>query len=700
MAQEEKEISNFYDNQIPFYSRAIEITVMILVIMLPLIFYPYLVRIFNPPKELVYELIVLFVFVLWMLKCISKDNKFLWMSSSLNIPVFGFILICILSLLWSDSLFVSLLELPLFLAGPFLYFVIINNIENHKQVHRILFAIIIIGSLMGIYGILQHQGIDFSFWAGNVSRQQVFGLFGNVNYFAEYLMIPLTIAVPLFFAARNKLVKIFLFIGIVVMGISLILTFTRSSYLGFAAALLFMIIFLIFQERKNFFKKYRKTIIYFLILTVIALMIFFIPSPLNQGGTVISKIKARTSITQLTQGSSILRRIAIWKFTWLMIKDHPILGSGLGNFQYNSLQYQAEFFGQGNNRALYPYGIADKAHNEYLQLWSELGIVGLLTFIWMIIQFFINAIRFLKREKRGQKQVLAILLGLMGAVITVLVDSLLGFPLHLPATISLFWLAIALTVVVVKKEAEAGTVQSSQNNKNVQQIKLDEKGKNHRFQLKYFLYPIIIIGTVLLTVMISRPFVAEVHEFYALRNIRSEDFNKAIKNYEKALKWNPYAGTVYFNVGQILSQRGIYTIALDYFEKAARFIDHPDLPEKLAYLYIRKGLTDKGIQKLEQAISYQEKEKDMIPLYSNLGKLYLQKKKYQEAERVFRKALEVDNSDSSSHLGLAVAQLNQGKKEEALLELKKVIELAPDRQDAQQARDLMQQIARENLEVN
>jgi len=197
------------------------------------------------------------------------------------------------------------------------------------------------------------------------------------------------------------------------------------------------------------------------------------------------------------------------------------------------------------------------------------------------------------------------------------------------------------------------------------------KGEKLSISIEIFLISDYYNRAVLLTMMISRPFVAEVHEFYALQNIRSEDFNKAIKNYEKALKWNPYAGTVYFNVGQILFQRGIYTIALDYFEKAARFIDRPDLPEKLAYLYIRKGLTDKGIKKLEQAISYQEKEKDMIPLYSDLGKLYLQKKKYQEAERVFRKALEVDNSDSSNHLGLAVAQLNQGKKEEALLEVEK-----------------------------
>jgi len=368
MAQEERSITNIHHNQISFYSIATEISIVILVFLTPLVFYPYLIRNFNPSKELVFELLVLICLALWALRFSDKE-RLQFTSTPLNQPIIGFIFICILSLLWSESPFLSLLELSLFLAGPILYFVIINNIENRKQVHRILAAILITGSLLGIYGILQYLGIDFSFWSKNIGRAQVFGLFGNVNYFAEYLIIPLTMVVPLFFSARNKTLKFFLFIGITAMSISLLLTFTRSSLLGFGIALIFMFFVLLFWEGKNVFKKYRRIILYCLLFIMMVTLIFWVPNPLNDRGTVISRIKERISITQLTQGHNALRRIATWKFTVLMIKDYPLLGSGLGTYQYNTLQYQAEFFEQRDNRSLYPYGIADKAHNEYLQLW-------------------------------------------------------------------------------------------------------------------------------------------------------------------------------------------------------------------------------------------------------------------------------------------------------------------------------------------
>jgi len=669
------------------YSLLIEVITIILMISIPVLFYPYLVRNFNPPKTLFFEILTITALAIWLIRMITKEENRLVKTPD-NLPVLLFMILGIISLTWSDSPFVTLQELPLFLAGPLLFFIIVNNIIDYKQVYRIVATVIIVGSLMGIYGFLQYQGIDFAFWSKNVGRQQVFGLFGNVNYFAEYIIVPLTIAVPLFFAVKHRIIKILLFIGIIFMGSSLVLTFTRSSYLAFGMALLLMFLLFILREGiTQIFSNYRKIIIFFLVLVIIASAMIFIPNPLNERGTVLYKIKARTSIHQLTQGSSIARRIAIWKFTWMMIEDNPILGSGLGTFQYNSLRYQAEFFQQGDTRDRYPYGIADKAHNEYLQLWAELGIIGLVIFIWVIIRFFIHGIRYLKKENNNQQS--AIVLGLMGAIMAVLIDALFGFPLHLPASASLFWIAMALVIVLMQKE---GIV-------SIFKIQPDEKKKNCRLQLKYFLYPLIIIGTILLVVMISRPFVAEMHEFWALQNIRRDNFDKAIEHYDLALDLNPYLGMAYFNLAQILSDRGLYTVAMEYYEKAEQYMDHPNLPGNLAYIYLKKGLTDKAILKLEQAVTYQEKEEAMVPLYSNLGKLYLQKRNYLKAEASFKNAIQIDDSNISNHLALAISQLNRGKKKEALPRLKKVIELDPNSNYAAQANDLLQQLARENLEV-
>ena len=697
---------NFSDYDKSFWTKAIEITIIGLVVLVPIVFYPYCISAFIPAKEMVAEVLIVLGLMFWGLKIISKEElKF--NLNPLNFPILSFIAICVLSLIWSKSFFISLKELPLFLAGPLLYFIIVNNVSSQVQVNRILAITLIIGGLFGIYGILQYQGIDFSFWTGNIGRHNVFGLFGNVNYFAEYLIIPLPIAVSLFFAPQNKLKKILLLIGIIAMGTSLTLTFTRGSYLGFGASLIFMSFLFLISRSKNFVKNNKKIFIIILVAICIITFLFVVPTPLNKSGTVIYKIKSRVSISQLTQDYSIKRRIATWKLSILMIKDHLLLGSGIGTYKYNTLKYQAEFFEQGENRSLYPYGFADKAHNEYLQLWAEMGIIGLGIFVWLIISYFNFGFKLLKRIKDNYKQ--GIIIGLMGGILAVLVDSIFGFPLHLASTVVLFWIAIGLTRVVgLKDETTVKEINLSKENSNkIEKNKNEHKRNsenidNNRNNI-YLFKPLFYIGVIFLTVFLgitmTRPFIAQVYRYYANQEIKNENWNEAIKIDEKALKWDPYLGDAYYDIGKILEIKKFYGVSLEYFEKAAKFIDHPDLPQDFALIYLKEGQLDKAAIKLKQAISYQENEKSMLPLYAELGNTYLQLKRYKPAEIVLKDALKIDPNFINAHYGLAGAYLNQNKIEEALVELEKVIELAPDSQEANYARNIMQQIAQEKLKA-
>ncbi|MBA7497374.1 hypothetical protein ES704_00102 [subsurface metagenome] len=675
------------------WTKAIEISVIALIISTPLVFYPYLVRIFNPAKELAFNILVIIGLMLWKLKMVSKEEVKI-APSPLNFPVLVFITICTFSLFWSNSPMVSLLELPLFLVGPILYFIVVNNIRGEHQINRLLTTLLIISSLLGIYGIFQYNGIDFSFWKANIGRQQVFGLFGNVNYFAEYLIVPLPLAISLFLACQNRRHKTLLLVGILAMGGSLILTFTRGSYLAIGISSIFMFLLYLVSQGKGFIKEHKKIFILVLALIILITFLFALPNPLNKPGTVISKIKGRISVAQFTQGSSLKRRIAIWKFTTLMIKDHPIFGSGLGTFKYNSLNYQAKFFDQGENRSLYPYGIADKVHNEYLQLGAELGILGLGIFFWIIITYFSYGIKLLKRTKDRYKQ--GILIGLMGGIMAVLVDAIFGFPLHLPATLVLFWLFIGLIVSVEYSEQETKIEEVKKAGLKAK----SNKTERNIYRFKPFLYLVIILLSLFFCVMVIRPFVSQIYEYYGVQYAKKVDYDTAAKNFQEALRWNPYFGMMYYNLGQIISQKGIYTPAIENFEKAEKYIDHPDLPQKLAYLYLKKSQQDKAIAKLKQAISYQKNEKSMVPLYTDLGNNYMRLARYKPAEIAFKNALKIDPDFVNTHYGLAGAYLNQNKIEEALVELEKVIELAPDSQEANYAQNIIQQIAQETLKAS
>jgi len=553
---------------------------------------------------------------------------------------------------------------------------------------------------LGIYGIFQYNGIDFAFWKGNIARSKVFGLFGNVNYFAEYLIVSLPLAISLFFAARNRAHKILLLVGILAMGGSLILTFTRGSYLAIGISSLFMFFLYLTSRGKSFIKEHQKIFIFILAFIILLTFFFAIPNPLNKSGTVISKIKGRISISQFTKDSSLKRRIAIWKFTTLMIKDHPVLGSGIGTFKYNSLNYQAKFFNQGENRRLYPYGIADKVHNEYLQLGAEIGILGLGIFLWLIITYFNYGIKLLKRLKDEYKQ--GIVIGLMGGIVAVLIDGIFGFPLHLPATLVLFWLFIGLIVSLnhsenhAEQEVETISVKETELKAKAVGDKSD-RIKNNIYRFKPLLYLVIIILFLFLCTIVARPFISQVYEFYGIEYAKKADYNTAAKYFQEALKWNSYFGMMYYDLGQIISRKGIYTPAIENYEKAEKYMDHPDLPARLAYLYFKKGQLDKGIAKLKQAITYQKNEKSMVSLYTDLGNNYMKAGRYKPAEIAFINALKINPKYVNAHYGLAGACLKQNKLEEAQEELQKVIELAPDSLEAKNCQNIIQQIAQEKL---
>ena len=687
-----------------FWSNAIEATIIALIISTPLVFYPYLVRIFNPPKELAFSILVIVGLMLWKLKMVNKEEVKIT-RTPLNLSVLAFMVICFLSLLWSNSPMVSLLELPLFLAGPMLYFIIVNNIKSEQQINHLLTTLLIISSLLGIYGIFQYQGIDFAFWKGNIARQQVFGLFGSVNYFAEYMIVPLPLAISLFFATQNRTHKILLLVGILAMGGSLILTFTRGSYLAIGISSLFMFFLYLVSRGKSFIKEHKKIFIFILALIILITFLFVMPNPLNKLGTVISKIKGRISISQFTKGYSLKRRIATWGFTTLMIKDHPIFGSGLGTFKYNSLSYQAKFFDQGENRSLYPYGIADKAHNEYLQLWAELGLLGLGIFLWFLFSYFNYGIELLRRLKDKYKQ--GIIIGLMGGIVAVLIDGIFGFPLHLPATLVLFWLFIGLAVSLKhsenhsEQEVETISIKEAQLKTKAKGDRSDraDRTEDNIYRFKPLLYLVIILLSLFLYVVVTRPFIAQIYEFYGVQYAKKADYDTAAKYFQEALKWNPYFGMMYYDLGQIISQKGIYTPAIESFEKAEKYMDHPDLPGRLAYLYLQKGELDKGITKLKQSITYQRNEKSMVPLYTDLGNNYMRRERYTPAEIAFKNALKINLKYVNAHYGLAGVYLRQNKLNEAQEELQKVIELAPDSQESQYARETIQKIAQEKLKA-
>jgi len=108
----------------------------------------------------------------------------------------------------------------------------------------------------------------------------------------------------------------------------------------------------------------------------------------------------------LLQDRSGQIRVSMWKEATQLIQDRPLLGAGLASYDERIVPYHTTVHGEGIEIFHHP-------HNIFLTIWVNLGLLGLIGFIMMIIGFFLSA-------SRGSWM----LVSLMGAVIVMgLVDS-------------------------------------------------------------------------------------------------------------------------------------------------------------------------------------------------------------------------------------------------------------------------------------
>src|SRR5205807_128052 len=98
----------------------------------------------------------------------------------------------------------------------------------------------------------------------------------------------------------------------------------------------------------------------------------------------------QAAINHLLNLKSMRGRIWMWAVTWTMIRDAPWAGHGLGTFGLEFPLYQAKAFSQSWSAPFIANAsFTSYPHNDYLQLWAELGFFGLLAFgalIWIVLK--------------------------------------------------------------------------------------------------------------------------------------------------------------------------------------------------------------------------------------------------------------------------------------------------------------------------
>lgn len=239
------------------------------------------------------------------------------------------------------------------------YFLTVGLMTTRAWLVRCSAACVLSATLVSLYGIFMYftgGGYSSDAWVDSemfsaIGRRAV-GTLENPNMFGEYLILIIPIAVGMLIGRGEGLRRIPAFFCIGIMGVCLILTWSRGAWLGLIfAALLFL------------FMWHRRSV--WVILAGIA----FIPVlPMILPDSIVSRF---TSIGNMTD-SSTSYRVYIWRATINMIEDNLTTGIGIGEGAWDRLY------------PLYAYlGVeaAPHSHNLYLQIWLELGIIGLLVFV-------------------------------------------------------------------------------------------------------------------------------------------------------------------------------------------------------------------------------------------------------------------------------------------------------------------------------
>jgi len=128
-------------------------------------------------------------------------------------------------------------------------------------------------------------------------------------------------------------------------------------------------------------------------------------------------------------------------------------------------------------------------------------------------------------------------------------------------------MALGLTVAFGESEKDGKKPETVLGNFNRENKKDKEKQdkktreNNKQSNISRFtplLYILIIFLTIFLCVTVSRPFIARVYWYYANEKIKKENWNEAIRIDEKALRWDPYLGELYYDIGKILQNKALW----------------------------------------------------------------------------------------------------------------------------------------------
>jgi len=357
--------------------------------------------------------------LLWLAKqWIDGEVDILWNPLFLPMAAFGVLILLQVLLPISAYRHDTISEAMLYCAYGMLCFLVTQSLLRSSQARKIAIMLALYGATLAVFALL--QGISSNgklFWVRTPRMGGwIYGSYVNHNHYAGLmeLLVPIPLIIALSRMAHDKL-RIVAGIAAAIMVGTIFLSGSRGGMIAVFVQLIVLAVILFRQKRSV---RIAISVGAFAVV-LISLLVWLGGKDLSVR---VSSISQETR-TEITGGM----RFSIDRDTFRMFRQRPVMGWGLGAFPVVYPRF----------RSFYTNFFVNEAHNDYLQLLSEMGFVGFAIMIWFQVVLFRRVRRKIANwtSNVSAAVTLACTLGAVG----ILVHSLVDFNLQIPANAALYY---------------------------------------------------------------------------------------------------------------------------------------------------------------------------------------------------------------------------------------------------------------------
>jgi putative inorganic carbon (HCO3(-)) transporter len=321
------------------------------------------------PKLLLGRLLVIVLLALLVAR-VLVDRRLVLKRTPLDLPIAAFLASAALSTAFATNLNVAIFGiysrydgLLTLLTYAALFWLAVQTLEGPEDAAALLCTLVASAYVVAAVAIVQ-EVVETS---QQGSPGHAYGTFGQWNVLGSFLAIGLALALWELATARSKTARLLALNAVLVIGIALVLTFSRSSWVGAGIGAAVVVAGATsWHSRRALLVGAAAVVSAVILVGGLALA----------GGTQLESAlasRAQTVVHPAEWGP----RLLIWRDSLKVIASRPILGYGPDSFGLVFPRYNAVYYHEP----------IDKAHAETLQIAATQGLVGLAAYLWLLVGF-------------------------------------------------------------------------------------------------------------------------------------------------------------------------------------------------------------------------------------------------------------------------------------------------------------------------